>query len=478
MQTALSMSLEAKSARTCIATARVTNESLPVSKTIPITSSGSGTSRASPTIRVRYDPGHVARRANCNVQPAILGNHIAIQSFLHRQLHQPSKFEFASLANRPGYEASQRLIIQHESDRELLAHVHVQPQSMRFGSTEVPIARLQHFALLDEYRHQGYDDGLLIAAEAEAKHQGAMLCVSRGGDCGLLSKHGWISIGNDPVSIVCPRRLLGQLPPPAEPESPFYATMMPEYFVRIGRLTDLEAMQSLYRDHVSSHHGTVVRDDEYWSWLMTRGSHDRIYLFFESDDVRAYVVIRNGSVLEIVDSTNDGRGSARLLEQVGADAIDQGRYSLHIHSPIDDPVHRWADQADGRLYVGEPRESWMVKVPSMRSLLRRLAPEMFRRQRKQNVVPELSVRIGKEEIRIARGVRSMKITRGTSNRHRVGLTQKAATQLVLGYRSADQLADEQKLVASTDEAMRSIRILFPALNLWRPEWDDADVLRT
>jgi len=141
-------------------------------------------------------------------------------------------------------------------------------------------------------------------------------------------------------------------------------------------------------------------------------------------------------------------------------------------------VHQWADLADGILYAGVTEESWMAKVPSVRALLRRLAPEIFRRQRKQEVVADLSVRIGKEEIRIERGVRSMKITRGVANRHRVGLTQKAAVQLMLGYRSVDELAAQQKLVASTDEAMNSIRILFPAQNLWRPEWDDSTVLRT
>lgn len=483
MQTALSLSLDSESARSTAANTGATNSRLHTTSSTAVdtrtpASAGSRASPAqhTPAIRVRFDPGRRARKSDYHVKPAILGNHLAIQTFLQRQLHQPAKFEFTSLANRPGYDASQRLIIQHGLERELLAHVHVQPQVMRFGTTEMPIARLRHFAMFPEYRQQGYFDGLLIAAEAEAKRQGAMLCVCRGGDYNLLSKHGWVTIGNDPVSIVCPRRLLGQLPAPAVPESPFYAAQMPEYYVRIGRLTDLDAMRELYHEHVSSLHGTAVRDHAYWSWLMTRGSHHRVYIFFEDEEARAYVVVRNASILELVDSTDNGRGAARLLEQVGADAIDQGRYSLRIHSPIDDPVHRWADQADGRLYLGERDESWMVKVPSFRALLRRLAPEMFRRQRRQNVVAELSVRIGNEEIRIARGVRSMKITRGAASRHRIGLTQKAAAQLMLGYRSADQLADEQKLVASTDEAMRTIRVLLPALNLWRSEWDDAPVL--
>lgn len=462
MQTALSVSLEAEATRSRIAK---TGDSLRIQR------------KETPKLRVRFDPADPKRATDCKVTPAILGNHMAIQSFLKRQIHQPTKFEFAASVNRPGYQASERLIIQHARDRELLAHVQVQPQAMRFGSTEIPIARFRHFAMLPEYRHQGYDFRLLDAAETEAKAQGAMLCVSRGSDYGLLSKHGWVSLGNDPVSIVSPRRLMGQLPAPAEPESAFYADKMPQYFVRIGRLTDADALQSLYEGHVSSHHGTQVRNDEYWSWLVKRGSHHRIYLFFESNKPRAYVVVNGASVLEIVDSTEDGRGSARLFEQVGADAIDQGRHSLRIHCPLADPIHQWADQADGQLHAGDLEESWMVKVPSVRTLLRRLAPEMFKRQKKQDVVQDLSVRIGKEEIRIARGVRSMKVTRGEAKRHRVGLTQKAAAQLLLGYRSVDELADQKMLVASTDEALQSVRILFPALNLWRPAWDDASIVR-
>ena len=361
--------------------------------------------------------------------------------------------------------------------REMLAHVHVQPSVQRFGDTSIPVAQLRHFAMYPEYRLQGYESLLLQEAERQAKQQGAMLCLSRGGNWESLVRSGWAKLGYDPVSIVSPRRLLGQLPTPSEPESPFYGNRMPGYFVRIGRLTDLEAMKSLYKNHMSSRHGTAERDDEYWSWLVTRGAHHRIFMFFEDDVPRAYIVVRHASVVELVDSTEDGRGAARLLEQVGADAIEQGRYSLRIHAPIDDPVHRWADLADGRLYLGENTESWWVKVTSFRALLRRLAPEMFRRQRKQDIVEALSIRIGNEEIRIARGVRSMKVTRGAAQRHRIGLTQKAATQLLLGYQSADQLADSRQLVVSTDEAMRTARILFPAINLWRTEWDELPVVR-
>ena len=429
-----------------------------------------------PQVRLRYTPGTRQRRSECQIRSAILGNHQAIQNLLRRLIHLPSPREFASRTSRPGYDAAQRLLLQRNCDRELQGHVHVEPQRMRYGDTEVPMAEFRHFAISPEYQLQGFDDDLLVAAEGFAKRQGALVCAMRGDQLSLLSKHRWVSLGYDPVSIVSPRRLMGQLPPPAEPESPFYADQMPEYYVRIGRLTDLDDMQRLYRDHVSSHFGTNERDEVYWSWLMSRGAHHRIYLFFENEVAQAYVVVRHASVLEIVDATEDSRGAARLLQQVGADAIDQGRYSLRIHSPIDDAVHRWADQADGRLYVGKAEESWMVKVPSYRALLRRLAPEMFRRQRKQKVVTDLSLRIGDEELRITRGVRSMKVTRGVACQHRVGLTPQAAAQLLLGYRSADQLADEKRLVCSTDEVMRTIRVLLPALNLWRTEWDGVSVL--
>ena len=165
----------------------------------------------------------------------------------------------------------------------------------------------------------------------------------------------------------------------------------------------------------------------------------------------AYVVVRGASVLELVDQTDDGRGSARLLQHVGADAIDQGRYSVRLQCPLSSPAHVWADQAGGQLFTDAVQDCWMVKILSKRTLLRRLAHEMYRRKPKS--LTELGIRIGNEELLIRNGVRSMKVTRGNSTKHQIGLTNRAAAQLFLGYRSVQELAEHRELVASDDVAM-------------------------
>ena len=170
----------------------------------------------------------------------------------------------------------------------------------------------------------------------------------------------------------------------------------------------------------------------------------------------------------------EGRGAARLLERVGADAIDQGRHSLRLQCPMDSPVHTWADQAGGQLFAPPAEASWMVKILSKRTLLRRLAHELHRR--KPRSLSELGVRIGDEELLIRKGVRSMKVTRGSSSKHQIVLTDRAAVQLFLGYQSVAELAHCKELVASDPIAFKAASELFPPVMLWRTSWDDASVL--
>lgn len=426
-------------------------------------------------LRLRFDESHArSQRDTCAVEPAIQGNHLAIQRFLQRTLHRPALPEFNAAVSRPGYEPSDRLIIKNPHDKTIAGHVQIETQMIRFGGCEIPVARIRDFAVLAEYRQQGFADVLLAEAEAEAKRRGAMLVIAQREDFRLLKKTGWCVLGSDPVSIVSPQRLLGQLPAPAQPESPFYADMMPQHEVRIGRITDVDSMSSIYDAVYANVYGSIHRSTEKWSWLLSKQSHNRIYMFIEDNVPLAYVVVRGGSVIELADMTDDARGAARLLECVGADAIEQGRYSLRLHCPLTSPIHEWADLAGGQVFAASTEDSWMVKITSKRTLLRRLAHEMYRRKPKG--LTELGIRVGNEELLIRKGVRSMKVTRGTAPAHHIGLTNASAAALFLGYRTAAELTAGQELVASSPEALYMTNELFPAVMLWRTQWDDATVI--
>lgn len=449
---------------------RLRNASPAINST-PHTSTSGGSS----SIRLRFDGAHRARgRSTCQVEPAIYGNHLAIQNFLQRTLHRPTRVEFNSALARPDYDPSERLITKNPEDKTITGHIQIESQLIRFGRSEIPVARIRDFAMLPENRHQGFDELLLASAEAQAKRNGAMLLIARGEDYRFLRRNGWSMLGSDPTSVVSPQRLLGQLPAAAKPESPFYADKMPQTEVRIGRLTDVEVLSRIYDTAYDRNYGAMLRSPEKWSWLISKRAHNRIYVFSENGQPLAYVVVRGANVLELADLTDDARGSARLLERVGADAIDQGRYSLRLHCPLTSRVHAWADQAGGQLFADSTENGWMVKILSKRTLLRRLAHEMYRRKPKS--LTELGIRIGNDELLIRNGVRSMKVTRGTSSKHHIGLTNRAAVQLFMGYRTVSELAEQQELVASDEIAIRAAEELFPAVMWWRTQWDDMPVL--
>lgn len=405
------------------------------------------------------------------ITQAILGNHVAVQGFLQRTRHRPNLAEFNASTARPGYVPGERFLVRTPEDRGLVAHVQVEPQVMRFGRVDLPIARIRDLSVLPEYERQGLGHRLLTHAEQAAQAAGSMLAIAHGEPFRLLRRQGWTSIGSDPVSTVSPQRLMGQLPSPPEPESPFFGNQLPKAELQIARLTDAARLQALYEQSTSQAYGAAVRTEDYWSWLMKKGSHSRIYLYLEDDHPLAYVVMRGADVLELVDVTTDQHGAARLLERVSADAIEQGRHTIRIHAPFSAQAHAWADLAGGGIFVAGTEESWMVKILSWRNLIRRLAVELHRRVRSSTDPIELGIRIGSEAFLIRRGVRSMRITRGSST-HQIEVTGRAATQLVLGYRSVDELMDDKLLVASTDTATAAARALFPPVDLWHTQWDD------
>ena len=444
-------------------------------------SSGAATSDALVSIDHRADRGPATSSRKLlpsvaptlEIVPAIHGNHFAIESFLQRLLQRSSPAEFASETTCPGYDPAQRLLIKSPVDRSLAAHVHLQPQRIRFGTEDINVIRFRDLASLPEYH--GAPEKMVLSAESQAKAAGAPLLLAKGEDHKLLQRLGWVSLGVDPVSAVSPHALLGQLPAPPVPESPFYADQIPNTEVRIGRLTDVEELQRL---HETKHHisyGIVSRSAEYWSWLVGRRSHSRIYVFAEEQRALGYVVVRGASIVELVDLTPDAQGSARLLSRVASDAIEQGRHSLRIHAPVSDVVHQWVDQAGGSLDTPGSSETWMAKCVCLRSFLKSIARDLNGRPHSL-LSEDVSLRLGKQTVLIRKGSRGLRIVRGKPTKHSVEMTSGAATQLVLGYRSPRALLEANRLFVSSQLALDVVTQLFPALPLWRGRWDDVAVM--
>lgn len=468
MQTALSASAVSD------LSARAASDSQATSK--PAANTKGRPSRTTPRVRLRVNrtpiPGKEAKLDN-DVVPAIAGNHFAIHGFLQRLLHRPSLAEFTSATQRPDYVPAERLIVKSPKNRSIAGHVQLEPQTIRHGFAEIPVTRFRDLAVLPEFQLRGSADDLVVAAETEARRVGSMLIVARGEDSKLLKAHGWSVLGSDPYSVAGPQALLSHLPAPAEPESPYYASMRPVVQVRIGRLTDIAEMQHAYEMRFAMTSGTRVRSADLWTWLASKRSYDRIYIVTVNDQTKGYVVVRGGSILELVDLTDDGSGGARLVQRVAADAIDQGRHSIRIHAPITDAVHTWADRAGGQVLASQTDDIWMGKCLSNRTLLRRLAQELYRRRPQD--MQTICLKIDNEELLIGKGSRSMKVTRGNAATDRIQISAANALQMFLGYRSAADLCATGKLIPSSNRALQIAGQLFPVSELWRTRWDDVAV---
>jgi predicted acetyltransferase len=244
---------------------------------------------------------------------------------------------------------------------------------------------------------------------------------------------------------------------------------MPKSEVVVGRLTDSAALQLLYSRAMNGTYGTTERNDAYWNWLLARGAHDRIYLYRENGQPLGYVVVRGATALEIIDTTEDCRAAARLLEKFALDAIEQGRHAVHLYAPMSHQVHAWVSMADGQAFCEADGLTWYAKLLSARGTLRRLGTELHARHVMNSTI-DWGLRIGDDAFKLKAGKSSLQVIRGTASRG-IAVDQGAATQLLLGSRDALELAALGGLLATDRSALATAQALFPTLNVWRHPWD-------
>ena len=142
-------------------------------------------------------------------------------------------------------------------------------------------------------------------------------------------------------------------------------------------------------------------------------------------------------------------------------------------------LHQLVVAAGGVLHNQEADydEVFMVKIVDLAKFLSLLTPQLEARA-KQAALPrdmELGFHVDGAKWRIVFTRHGMRIRTDKLGRNYLTLNQAEFTRLALGHGSVKATAFAGRLQASTRKSLDWAEILFPALPLWRPVWDDLPV---
>jgi len=412
------------------------------------------------------------------------GDHPSVLQFLLSIFHRPSATEFQAQLDAPAYTPRDRLLVRRAGS--IVAHAALVRRQVRFGSLSLDTCSLRDFAVLPEYREQGCGSALLAAAEQRLREDGlafATLCTRRPQ---FFLKRGWCIGARHSYSLAHASDILSHL---RETEAPRCHALHPAerpLNVRLWRHVELAALKRLHVSNSCERYGPLVRNDDYWRWLIDRRGYDRIYVAIDGPDkldlgeewapIVGYAVMRQERILEIMTERDHPRAAGALLGRACGDAMERDTHLVRIDAPADDPLHQRLVTAGGCHYVHEADsgEVFLVKILDPVAFLRQTASLFLDRARAARVsLPcELGLKLDQERYGLSLLPAELQIQEGKLGRSYLACSRADFTQLAFGHLDLTAAQQSGRLMASTRVAQDLAAALFLRRPLWHPPWDD------
>jgi predicted acetyltransferase len=407
---------------------------------------------------------------------------------IHRLLlaafHEPSSAEFQSLNDAPRYDPCDRLVIRRGN--EIAAHLHLVQRTLRFGGIELPTMDLMHLATLPEYRSRGLARMLFETARVEMRRAGVVCATINARNPRFYLQQGWFPCARFSRSTISALDCLANQAPEAPPTFHFPFRPQPKLAIRVWRRNELDALQQLYDADVQMGFGSISRLESDWRWLVSRNAYDCVYIACESDPrkeaeppfrtIAGYAVVRDAKIVELVAQNKRRAIQQLLLERICRDALENGRNQVEVHAPPDDPIHESIHDRGGIHFCSEQdgNRVSMACVTQPEKLLNMIKPLLRDRAADGNLSPGrlLNLTAGDESLSITVACRSISVNGYRPTPHVIRTHPGVLGQMILGHRSAAEALGLGYAAASTSEAANMASVLFPAVPLWRPAFED------
>lgn len=225
---------------------------------------------------------------------------------------------------------------------QVVGHLQFSLLPIAAGPQRVLAAICSHRTILPEHFSRALAAGLLAEAEAKAREAGAAVAILA--DASWAAGGSWRLLPAERRWTVSAARLLARIEALRRDAN----QARPSLLVRPWRMVELDALMRIHAARAGNRPGACVRDEERWSWLLTRQAHDRVYLALEGRDrgtfddinrrVRAYLTLRGQQVVELAGERGWEGALLDLVARACGDALESREGTISYEGAADDPL--------------------------------------------------------------------------------------------------------------------------------------------
>lgn len=395
---------------------------------------------------------------------------------------------FQARQDMPGYLPQHRLLA--AIDGQTVGHVRLMPRRIQFGHSVVPVCVLDELVVLPECAMCGVEEELVEHAAQAACGYGAVLIILRTQRWKNYLNRGWLPGPRSCSTTISPHALLAHLRRFPRPLPDWWDGPPPRRrAVRLCRRTELDVVRQLYATYHASHppgsYGAVVRERDYWEWLLSKGACDRVNVAVEAwwsgdgseqfQAVQGYMAAQNARIVELVAPAPSPALDA-LLTRAADDAVESDWYVLRFDAPPSSYVHTLLRGFGGITDHLDVDEGWttLVRLSSLAQWVEAIGAELRARiaAHRHSGTLELGLEIDGEGYLLRITADELAWLPGNGCRHTISLSYWDAVGMILGRTSADALIEQQKLRGTSAAAYARARWLFPEVPWWLNVWDD------
>jgi GNAT superfamily N-acetyltransferase len=397
-------------------------------------------------------------------------DHESVYQTLLHVFHGPDRDSFLGALSDPAYRPEQRLLA--KVDNRVVSHAHLTQRTVRYGSAHLSLNGVMWVGTLPEYRGLGFAQNLMRLADDRARETGASVQALTTGMPQFYRPLGWGVCGRQTFGQALSRNLPTVNDGIVEGRGGFW-------HVRPWRQVELNDLMALYDLQYAGTTGSVVRDEDYWRWIIGRRYAHVIWVACQGETVRGYAFVKDHKILEIATHPSHPQALRALLGRVKAEALERAYPEVTVYAPPEHPVVDAFRAASGKVIDQDEVEGScsMYHIPDVGRFLRAVLPELSRRAVEAGASFPLELGLTVDDRRwmlhVEPTASRSRVEPDKLSRRHLTLTPAAFVRLAMGHTGVDGAATEEGFGSSTSTAIDAARILFPARPIWRSPLDSA-----
>lgn len=406
------------------------------------------------------------------------GDHSLVLQLLVQVYQSSIGEDFQSRLDDPGYEPSDRILLMRSG--QLIGHVQISKHIGWFQQQRCPVARLQDFVTLPEYRGATYGRSLLQVAEETASREGAVVGYVQTNEPEWFREQGWSVCRGQGHTQANTHGILSHFD--AQWANP--RRKRPKLEIRAWRHFEADSLRAVYQQMCPNLWGCLQRSEQTWQWLLGRKAHDQVLIAVKRDGkqpttphagqvphIVGYAVTRDAAIVEMFTLPGYPAASSQLVARACRDAIDRDHRFLSLHTPAADPMHELLVTAGGS-WVSDAEANGgvaMMKLLAPQRWVERMYPVFHQRTRETGISSsqkvEFGVDDGQHQFVLTR--RSARLEEANSTETKVHCSWTTFQDLLLSNLRFSETTASEQLAIDDSTNLSTLATLFSPKLFWQ-----------